>query len=361
MLERINKLRHKFDDCGLDGMLIGHAPNRRYMSGFTGSAGWLLISKRQAVIAVDFRYVEQAKQQAGAYDCLFIKGDISEWLPSLVENAGINKLGVESDFLSHSLHRTVCRSIQEKKPAIQVIPVQNLIESIRIYKDPSELECITRACQIVDEAVAYAYRHLRAGVSEKQFAWQLESFMRQNESEAMPFEIIVASGVNAALPHAQPTDKLIMEGEPVTIDMGARYKGYCSDVTRTFIIGKQDNEFNKIYNIVLGAQIAGLMLIKPDMNASEADGLVRAMIDNAGYGEKFGHGLGHGIGIETHEMPRLGTRSNDKLEKGMVFTVEPGIYLPGWGGVRIEDTVTIKDGKIESLTKSDKKALIYGG
>jgi Xaa-Pro aminopeptidase len=361
MLKRINALRKQLDNRGLDGMLVGHAPNRKYLSGFTGSAGWILISRKRALLAVDFRYVEQAKLESPDFETCYIKTDITDWLPKYIADLGISRVGIEADFMPVSQYQLIIQSLKDKAPAVQIVPVKNVTESIRLYKDSNELECIQKACEIADEAVAYIQSHLHAGISEKQFAWELESFMRQNKSETMPFEIIVASGVNSALPHARPGDKVIMEGEPVTIDMGARYNGYCSDITRTFIIGKEDNNFNNIYNIVLSAQAAGLSLIKPDMGATVADGLVRSMISNAGYGDNFGHGLGHGIGIETHELPRLGTKSEDKLEEGMVFTIEPGIYLPGWGGVRIEDTVTIKDGKVICLTKSNKNALIVGG
>lgn len=342
-------------------MIVGHAPNRRYLSGFTGSAGWIIISKERALLAVDFRYVEQAKRESEVLESRYIKSDISEWLPSLLEEMRISKPGIEADYMTVSQYQLITHFIKAKFPSIQIIPVKGLTESLRIIKDNLELECISKACEIADLAVSYARAHLRAGISERQLAWELESLMRQNNSEVMPFEIIVASGTNSALPHANPSDKLIMEGEPITIDMGARYKGYCSDITRTFIIGKEDNYFNNIYNIVLSAQAAGLALIKPDMEGSAIDSLVRSMISNAGYGENFGHGLGHGIGIETHESPRLGTSSTDKITEGMVFTVEPGIYIPGWGGVRIEDTVTIKDGKLICLTNSNKNSLITGG
>ena len=361
MLKRVNALRQKLETDGLDSILIGYSHNRRYISGFSGSAGWVIVTQKKALLAVDFRYVEQAKSESPDYEISYIKSDISERLPGLLNEFGATKLGIEMDHMPVSQYQSITQALREKAPSAQVIQVRNMVESLRVFKDESELLCISKACEIADMAVGYIGQHLRAGITEKQFAWELESFMRQNDSGVMPFEIIVASGVNAALPHARPGDKLIAEGEPVTIDMGASYRGYCSDITRTFIIGKEDNTFNNIYNIVLSAQAAGVSLIKPGMDCSAADGLVRSMISNAGYGDNFGHGLGHGIGLETHEAPRLGTKSTDRLQEGMVFTVEPGIYIPGWGGVRIEDTVTIKDGKVVCLTKSGKNALISGG
>jgi Xaa-Pro aminopeptidase len=319
------------------------------------------VTPERALLMVDFRYVEQAKLESPQFEISYIKSDISEWLPASMLELGATSLGIEAEHTSLSQYQRIVQSMREKSPSVQVKQSTNAVELLRQYKDDAELQNIIKACDIADRAVDYIKTHLRAGVSERQFAWELESFMRQNDSETMPFEIIVASGPNAALPHAKPGEKIIAEGEPVTIDMGARYQGYCSDITRTFIIGKEDNSFNNIYNIVLGAQTAGLLLIKPEMEASVADGLVRSMIGEAGFSENFGHGLGHGIGIETHELPRLGTKSEDRLQEGMVFTIEPGVYIPGWGGIRIEDTVTIKDGKIVCLTKSDKNALIAGG
>jgi Xaa-Pro aminopeptidase len=230
-----------------------------------------------------------------------------------------------------------------------------------MIKDGNELALVKKAAEIADMSMLFIRSHLRAGVTEKQFAWEIECFLRQNGSAAMPFEIIVASGPNSALPHAQPTDKLMAPGESVTVDLGARYNGYCSDMTRTFMIGKSDTQFDNIYNIVLSAQLTGLSVIASGMAAGEADKLIRGMIDKAGYGEQFGHGLGHGVGLEVHEQPRLGSQSTDVLEDNMVFTVEPGIYIPGWGGVRIEDTVTLENGKLVCLTHASKEALIQGG
>jgi Xaa-Pro aminopeptidase len=241
------------------------------------------------------------------------------------------------------------------------LPLKNMVESLRMVKSEDELITIQKACKIADDAIQNAAIQLKAGVSEKQVAWNLESMLRQHGSDTLPFEIIVASGPNAALPHAQPSDRLLNDGEPVIIDLGARCAGYCSDITRTFIIGAETEEFNTIYNIVLGAQTTALSIIEAGMSARSADGLVRGMIVNAGYGEFFGHGSGHGIGLETHELPRIGTVSDDILQENMVFTIEPGIYLPGWGGVRIEDTVTITNGRLRMLTNAVKKSCIKGG
>jgi len=360
-LNRLSSFRDSFAANRIDGALIGSASNRRYLSGFSGSAGWLVVSPLRVSLAVDFRYVEQAGQQAPGFEILYIKGDISGWLADLVTGMDIGRLGIESDHLSLTIYQSVCRAAQAATDKFQVIPIKGLVEPLRAVKDANELADITRACAIADRALERMVPSIEAGLTEKQLAWQIESCIRREGSEPLPFEIIVASGPNSALPHARPTDKPIAEGEPITIDLGARHGGYCCDMTRTYVIGKGDERFNSVYNTVLGAQTSAIALIKEGMGAGEADGLVRGMIDKAGYGDLFGHGLGHGIGLDAHEQPRLGTASDDILAENMVFTIEPGVYLPGWGGVRIEDTVTIAGGKVLSLTNAGKKSRLDGG
>ena len=359
-MQRLQNLRNKLLPDGPDGLLIGSSPNRRYLSGFRGSAGWLLITFSEAYLSVDFRYVEQAKQEAEGFEILHISGDLQAWLPGLISKLGISRLGIEADHVAYSTFQAISQLSKTASPPFKLLPVKNMAESLRMVKDDGELMAIQKACQIADDAIQGLALRLEAGVSEKQVAWNLESLLRQQGSDTLPFEIIVASGPNAALPHAQPSDRLIGEGETVIMDFGARYGGYCSDMTRTFMIGEQTEKFNTVYNIVLGAQMTALTVIEKGMSARSADGLARGMIENAGYGEFFGHGLGHGIGLETHESPRIGSVSDDILQDDMVFTVEPGIYLPGWGGVRIEDTVTITDGKLRTLTHASKNARILG-
>ncbi|MFA5399362.1 MAG: Xaa-Pro peptidase family protein [Dehalococcoidia bacterium] len=360
-MNRLSSLRDTFATHDIDGALIGSASNRRYLSGFVGSAGWLVISNQRACLAVDFRYVEQARRQAPDLEILYIKGDIGNWLDGLVVGMGIGKLGVESDHLPLTTYHSICRAAQSAKDNFQVIPVKGMIEKLRAVKDVEELLNIKKACAIADRSLEKIVPNIKSGLTEKQLAWQIESCIRQEGSEPLPFEIIVASGPNSALPHARPTNRPIEEGEPITIDFGARCNGYCCDITRTYVLGKMDEQFNKVYNTVLGTQTTAIALIKDGMSAGAADKLVRDMIDQAGYAECFGHGLGHGIGLDAHEWPRLGPIADDILLEKMVFTVEPGIYLPGWGGVRIEDTVTIDGGKALALTTAGKKSRLNGG
>ena len=359
-MQRLQNLRDKLLPDGPNGLLIGSSPNRRYLSGFRGSAGWLLITASAACLTVDFRYVEQAKQETAGFEVLHVSGDLQAWLPGLLSKMGISRLGIEADHLSYSTYQAISRLSKTAAPSFKLLPLKNVVESLRMVKDKAELAAVEKACKIADDAIQDLALRLEAGVSEKQVAWNLECLLRQQGSETLPFEIIVASGPNAALPHAQPSDRLIGDGETVIMDFGARCGGYCSDMTRTFMIGEQTEKFNTVYNIVLGAQMTALSILEKGMSGRSADALARGMIENAGYGEFFGHGLGHGVGLETHELPRIGGLSDDILQDDMAFTVEPGIYLPGWGGVRIEDTVTITDGKLRTLTHASKNARILG-
>ena len=357
-MQRLQNLRNKLLPDGPDGLLIGSSPNRRYLSGFRGSSGWLLITASAACLSVDFRYVEQAKQEAAGFEILHISGDLQAWLPGLITKLGISRLGIEADHVAYSTYQALSQLFKTAGHPFRLLPLKNMVESLRMVKDKAELAAIEKAGKTADDAIQILALHLEAGVSEKQVAWNLESLLRQQGSDTLPFEIIVASGPNAALPHAQPSDRLIGEGETVILDFGARCEGYCSDMTRTFMIGEQTEKFNTVYNIVLGAQMTALSVLEKGMSGRSADALARGMIENAGYGEFFGHGLGHGVGLETHELPRIGGLSDDILQDDMAFTVEPGIYLPGWGGVRIEDTVTITNGKLSTLTHASKNARI---
>ena len=207
---------------------------------------------------------------------------------------------------------------------------------------------------ITDRAFQYIDAIIKPGMTELDVAWHLERFQRENGSQPMPFEIIVASGPNSALPHAKPTERKIQSGKPIVIDMGARVGHYCSDFTRTLCLGEPDDTYKKVYDTVLGAQLTAIALIKEGITGKEADGFARAVIEEAGYGNEFGHSLGHGTGLAAHENPRVGPNSEDILSDGMVFSVEPGIYIPGWGGVRIEDLAVIENGVINVLSKGRK-------
>jgi Xaa-Pro aminopeptidase len=355
---RLQKLRQKLAQQELDSILVSQSENRRYLSGFTGSAGWLLISDSHAFLAIDFRYVEQAKKEAPDFESLHIKGEVANWLPGLASELDLENIGFEASETSFASYRQLCDKLGSSRKQIKLIPLTNMVESIRAVKEPEELESISKAAVLADSALEHARSIIHPGSTEKEIAWELEKLLREKGSETIPFDIILASGPNSALPHAKPSERVIGRGEPIVIDLGARINGYCCDISRTFCIGECDKTFSKVYDFTLGAQLTALATIKAGMSGEQADQLSRIIIDQAGYRDAFGHGLGHGLGLVAHELPRLGANSADSLIDGMVFTVEPGIYIPGWGGVRIEDTVTLKSGKIEVLTKASKVANI---
>ncbi len=352
--ERIEKLRRSLSGKELDGILISQPENRCYLSGFSGSAGYLLITEKDTLLATDFRYFEQVKEQAPDYTLFEITGTLSVWYPGLVAGLGKKKIGFESADVTHSLYRQITEALKKADSDLRLVPTDGLVESLRAVKEPEEIALIIRAVEITDRAFACIEDTIRPGMTEKEVAWELEKFHRENGCESLAFGIIVASGPNSALPHAQPTERKIKSGEPIVIDMGGKVEGYCSDLTRTLCIGEPDDTFKKVYDTVLGAQLAAEALIKNEMTGKEADSFARIVIEEAGYAEAFGHSLGHGIGLAEHEQPRLGPNSEDALLPGMVFSVEPGIYLPGWGGVRIEDLAVLEKDSLKVLTESKK-------
>jgi Xaa-Pro aminopeptidase len=351
---RLQKLRKKFSEKEIDAIFVTQSENRRYLSGFDGSAGFLIISTKKAVLATDFRYTEQAVAEAPDFEILRIANNINDWFPGLISEMGIKKLGFEAGDVSFNFHRQLREALKKKKVSTDMIPVDGLVESVRAVKEPGEIELIKKAAAITDAAYESVVKIIRPGVTEKKVAWELEKSLREGGSQTLPFEIIVASGPRAALPHAKPSERVIEDGEPVVIDMGAKYEGYASDLTRTVCAGTADDTFKKVYNTVLKAQKAAMAMISKGITGKAADSIAREIIQKAGYGEAFGHSLGHGVGLAPHELPRLGPNSEDTLADGMVFTVEPGIYISGWGGVRIEDTVVMEKGKARPITRAVK-------
>jgi Xaa-Pro aminopeptidase len=356
-VKRLRKLRTSIAEKGLDALLLSQPENLRYLSGFTGSSGWLLISGQNANLATDFRYLEQAKGESPDFEIIQTKQDLRDWLPGLAADSGWHKLGFEANFISYDSFHKLSEAIRTKQINLELVPITGIVEQLRSIKEPEELGFITKAVEIVDVAFEQAKAIIRPGITEKEAAWEIEKFLRQEGSEGMPFEIIVASGPNSALPHAKPTEKIIHPGEPVLIDMGARISGYCSDFSRTLFLGETDKSLQEIYNIVLKAQTTAIERVKSGMEASQVDQLARSIVEQAGYGDAFGHGLGHGVGLAVHEFPRLGPSSSDSLTDGMVFTIEPGIYIAGQGGVRIEDMVVLENGKARVLSKAKKDLL----
>ncbi len=347
---RLTKLREALATDGLDAILITQPENRRYLSGFTGSDGALLISQDQAVLATDFRYYEQVEKQAPDFRLAKVTARFETLLPELIQQVGAKTVGFESAHLTVDQHQ----KWQEVAEGFELVPTKGLVERIRAVKDEGELGKIRKAIALSDEALAHIADFIEPGMTEKEVAWELEVFMRTRGAEKLAFDTIVGSGPNGAMPHATVSERVIQAGEPIVIDMGAVIDGYHSDLTRTICAGRPDDKFKEIHAIVLEAQLTAERNIRPGMQGKQADGIARQVIEEAGYGENYGHGLGHGVGLAVHEKPGVGRLSEDVLEPGMVFTVEPGIYLPGWGGVRIEDIVVMRGDGVEVLTQASK-------
>jgi Xaa-Pro aminopeptidase len=350
---RLQKLRASISEKDLDGILVSTPENRYYVSGFSGSAGYLMITQSVATLATDFRYVEQSRLQAPEFEIMQISGKVDEWFPRLIGGGTSKRIGIESRNVTVQLHQQLTESLSKSGTKTDLVPVDGIIENLRMVKEPEEIAFIGRAIMISDAAISHIVGYIRPGMTERQVGWEIERFMRDRGSQSAPFEVLVQSGPNSALPHAQPSDRTIAEGEPIVMDIGAKIDGYASDLTRTICLGKS-SEFNKVYDIVLGAQLSAITLIKEGMTGEAADNLARTVIKENGHGDRFGHSLGHGVGLAVHEGPGLGPNSKDVLTAGMVFSIEPGIYIPGWGGVRIEDLATIEDGKIKVLSHAKK-------
>ncbi|BDG44284.1 Xaa-Pro peptidase family protein [Saccharococcus caldoxylosilyticus] len=352
-MEKLEKLRALFDEHDIDGLLVTNPYNRRYITGFTGTAGVAVISRDKAVFITDFRYVEQASQQVKGFEIVQHTGPIVDEAAKQVARLGIQKLGFEQEDVSYATFRAY-----ESAVKAELVPTSHVIEKLRLIKSESEIKILKEAAEIADAAFEHILSFIRPGVKEIDVANELEFFMRKQGATSSSFDIIVASGYRSALPHGVATEKSIEKGELVTLDFGAYYKGYCSDITRTIAVGAISEELETIYDIVLQAQLRGMEGIKPGMTGKEADALTRDYISEKGYGEYFGHSTGHGIGLEIHEGPALSVRSDVVLAPGMVVTVEPGIYIPGLGGVRIEDDTVVTENGNESLTHSPKELII---
>ena len=352
---RLEKLRTKLEERDLDAFLVSTAENRRYVSGFAGSAGYLVVSRDQAFLATDFRYTEQAAHQSPNFQVVKSGRDWS-WLVELLNANPYRRIGFESQHLTVETYRQLSKSLKELPPKHRptLVAAPGTVESLRTVKDEEELALLQKAIDVADAAMESVATTIVPGETEIQVAWRLEKAMRESGAESLSFDTIVAAGPNGAMPHHMPTDRPIAIGEPVVIDMGAKVNGYCSDITRTICVGEPDERFKATYDIVLGAQLTAIATVRAGMNGEQADNLSRVVINEAGYGENFGHSLGHGIGLEVHEYPGVGAKSNHVLQEGMVFSIEPGIYLSGWGGVRIEDLVLLGSDGAKVLSKATK-------
>lgn len=369
MDDRLPRLRAAMAEAGLDALYVSgpvddvfgrHSANRRYLSGFTGSAGAAIITPQRAILAVDFRYIEQAERESAplGFEILRVTGRERRSFAEIAGHAGLagKRVGLSKADLSYQAFLAIQDAVAEMPAAEQpeLLPAPPIIENLRAKKSPSELAAIQRAIDVGDRAIELVQAAMEPGQTEREVALAVERAVRECGGDAISFETIVASGPWGAMPHATPRGEPIRAGEPIVIDMGAWLDGYCSDLTRTFTIGKATPGFRDIYEVVFEAQRNAIERVEAGMGGKDAHELAASVIAKAGYGEQFGHGLGHGIGLEVHEAPYLGPTSEDTLEDGMVFTIEPGIYLPGWGGVRIEDVVVLEDGRARVLSHAAK-------
>nr|WP_246421514.1 Xaa-Pro peptidase family protein [Texcoconibacillus texcoconensis] len=348
-------MRETFQDASIDGILVASSTNRRYLSKFTGTAGVVLISENEAKLITDFRYTDQAEEQAVGFEIVEHSGPIVDEVANQIEQLGLKKVGFEKDHLTYAQYETY-----REKVNTNLVPVSGLVEKLRMVKDEQEIQTLQEAVDIADETFNHIQSFIRPGVKEIDVANEIEFFMRKQGAVSSSFDIIVASGYRSALPHGVASEKTIQHGELVTLDFGAYYKGYCSDITRTVAVGEPSEELKAIYNTVYEAQKLAMNQIKAGLTGKEADKIARDYITERGYGKYFGHSTGHGLGMEVHEGPGVSHRSNVTLKPGMVVTVEPGIYISGVGGTRIEDDTVIAENGNRSLSKSTKELLILG-
>ncbi|EMF0306951.1 aminopeptidase P family protein [Enterococcus hirae] len=353
MMLRVEKLRKKMQEENLDSFLITSPYNLRYLTNFTGTTGLAVITLEKAFFITDFRYTEQAAAQAQGFEIIKNVGPIFEEVADLVQKEGLRELGFEETTVSFLEY-----SVLEEIIDAQLIPISGMIEELREIKDEEEIAIIEKACSIADLAYDHILKMIQPGMTEIEVANQLDFYMRSLGASGVSFETIVASGLRSAMPHGVASKKIIEQGNLITIDFGCYYEGYVSDMTRTFAIGDPGEQLKEIYQIVLEAQLAVLEVAKPGVTGKQLDAVARDYITKHGYGEAFGHSTGHGIGLEIHEGPNVSVRAEKQFVPGNIITDEPGIYLPGIGGVRIEDDLLITSDGNRVLTHSPKELII---
>ncbi len=356
--ERVERLRQRMAELPVDALMITQDVSRYYLSGFYARddgldiAGQLLIDSDKMLLVTDGRYTEQAAREAPGVPLVLRRAGFGAILAETFRQQGWRTVGFQSDWVSVAIYQSI---LDEGKGAFELKALSNVVEPLRECKAEDEIALLRQAQQITDETFTHLLGWLRPGLTEKEVAWEIQRFMVARGAETTSFPPIVASGPNAALPHAKPTERKLEQGEPITIDMGTRYQGYCSDMTRTICLGEPNAKLREVYEVVLQAQLACEEGLRAGITGQAADALARSVIEQAGYGEYYVHGTGHGVGLEIHESPRLSRFNSDApLRAGAVVTVEPGIYIPGWGGVRIEDMGVITSAGVDILTQSPK-------
>ena len=333
--------------------------NRRYLSGFKAedtqineSSGSLLIDGANCLLVTDPRYGLEAKNNAVDFEVHILKGDFADGFSDLIAGIGTQTLGFEEDYLTWGLHRRLIEKLGTLSPPVIFEPLNRTVEMMREVKDEFEIKSMKKSADLMSAILEEVITSLKPGITEREVAWRIESLARDGGADSLAFPAIVASGPNSALPHAVPSNRKLKNKEPIIIDVGVRLDGYCSDMTRTVFLGEPGSEFRNIYSTVRQAQLEALKVIKPGVDSNHPDKIARQIISDAGFGDYFIHSLGHGVGLATHEGPRLGPLKPVTLKKGMVVTVEPGIYIPGRGGVRLEEMVVVEENGPRILTNN---------
>jgi len=354
---RASRLQAALADAGCDALLVTKLVNIRYLTGFTGSAALLLVRPDDLLFVSDGRYGEQAAQQleqAGVVARIEISGTAQREILAAAA-AGTSRLGLEADDVTWAAQR---RYADEWFPASTLVPTDGLVDGFRLVKDDGEVARIEAAAHVADQALANVRHRLGERPTEEEFGLELDTEMRRLGATGTSFETIVASGPNGAKPHHRPGPRTIVEGDLVVVDFGALVDGYCSDMTRTVMVGQPDADQQRMLDVVAASQAAGVAAVGPDVAARAVDEACRAVIDEAGWGDAFLHGTGHGVGLEIHEAPRVSRVSDATLAVGHVVTVEPGVYLPEHGGVRVEDTVVVTPNGCRTLTLAPKDPVL---
>jgi Xaa-Pro aminopeptidase len=356
---RVGRLRAAFADASCDALLVTRLTNVRYLSGFTGSAGLLLVTGDDLLLVTDGRYRDQSVEQlaaAGVDGRVEITGTGQrDVLTAATGAASVARLGLEAGDVTWAQQR---RYADEWFADLELVPTESMVERLRRIKDDGEVARIEAACAIADAALAEVRPRLGEGLSEQAFGLELDTAIRRLGASGNSFETIVASGPNGAKPHARPTSRQVQQGDLVVLDFGALVDGYCSDMTRTVLVGEGDDVQQRMVDVVGASQQAGVAAVGPGVACADVDAACRDVIDDAGWGDAFLHSTGHGVGLDIHEDPRVSKQSEVVLEPGMVVTVEPGVYLPGQGGVRIDDTVVVTEAGCRRLTNAPKTATL---
>lgn len=350
---RLKNIRKQLSSWNIDALLITTMENIRYLSGFTGSSGVIIITTNQSFFLTDSRYAEQSKDETSGFKIRIYKKQIED-VACLINEIKPGRIGFEAKGITYETYRKLKALIHIKG----LIPVPEDICRIRARKDAYELKLIKNAISLSTVGFNAAIDCIATGVPECDVAFDVEMAMKKRGAEGLSFDIIVASGKRAALPHGKASDKKIKKHEMVIVDLGAKHQGYNSDETCTFVVGRPSKEQKKIYQVVKDAHDKAIEVVEPGVKASLIDFAARDFIKQAGYGKYFGHGTGHGVGLAVHEWPNISPYNNQAVEEGMVFTIEPGIYIPGWGGVRIEDMVLVTKNGCEVLTEISKEMMV---